>query len=126
MEKLISLYGSCKLVANTIFGSIIHWIKNTFRRSIPIPNTDEIIVITTFDHFQRSSKISYLHGKKHSVSGPSEIIYYPSGNKKYEFYYTNGLLNRQNKPAYIKYSENGQIINKYFYSMGKRVIPSNG
>jgi len=57
----------------------------------------------------------------HHLVEPSLNIWHSNSQKMIEAYYNNGKLNNNNGPAYIKWNEEGEIINYEFYLNGKKL-----
>jgi hypothetical protein len=52
---------------------------------------------------------------------PSSIRYYENGNKQQEIWYDGGVRHRYGEPAFIEYSELGDIIGESYYINGTQV-----
>ena len=75
--------------------------------------------ITYFQNGNIKSEKYLVNGVLHREDGPAYISYHENGNKKYEGYYINGEYHRIDGPAIIAYYINGNKQGESYYINGK-------
>jgi len=63
----------------------------------------------------------HINGVIHRENGPAFIFYYDSTHIYCEEYYLNGERHREDGPAYISYYENGDVYREEYYINGERL-----
>ena len=67
----------------------------------------------------------YLNGKLHREDGPSIQYWYSNGQKRFEDWYLNGESHREDGPAYQSWYPNGQKEYEVWYLNGKEYSREN-
>ncbi len=69
---------------------------------------------------KEKEEIKRENGKRHRAGDkPAYIRYYENGQVKYEKWRENGKLHRVDKPAYIAYFESGQVRCEEWWENGE-------
>ena len=63
----------------------------------------------------------FKDGKLHREDGAARIWYYKNRNKKYEHYYKHGKIHREDGAAWIWYDKNGNKEREAYYIDGKKL-----
>ena len=76
-------------------------------------------VVELYDNFKIKFDGWYVNGKLHREDGPALVEYYENGQIMSNECYVNGKLHREDGPALVEYYENGQIKSQKWYENAK-------
>lgn len=99
------------------------WIKLSNTDKYTINRDNGPAIINTWDTGELHSLTWYTNGKKYNKNPnePTIITFYDTGvikTKQWCMINSSGIIHRENAPAYIKYDENGNEIEKWWLHEG--------
>ena len=79
------------------------------------------LTYTYYDNGNVRFEEYWLNGKLHREDVPAFISYYENGNVEFEAYYLNDKRHREDGPAIIWYYENGNVREEGYHLNGKKL-----